>query len=31
VAPAIANPVFFHATGKRIRDLPSRIEDVLTA
>jgi xanthine dehydrogenase YagR molybdenum-binding subunit len=29
MAPAIANAVF-HATGRRVRDLPSRIEDVLT-
>jgi len=29
VAPAIANAVF-HATGKRVRTLPIRIEDVLT-
>lgn len=30
VAPAIANAVF-HATGKRVRNLPIRIEDVLTS
>jgi xanthine dehydrogenase YagR molybdenum-binding subunit len=30
MAPAIANAVY-HATGKRVRDLPVRIEDVLTA
>jgi xanthine dehydrogenase YagR molybdenum-binding subunit len=29
MAPAIANAVF-HATGRRVRDLPIRIEDVLT-
>ena len=29
MAPAIANAVF-HAIGKRVRDLPIRIEDVLT-
>ena len=29
VAPAIANAVF-HATGKRVRRLPIRVEDVLT-
>lgn len=30
MAPALANAVY-HATGKRLRDLPIRIEDVLTA
>jgi xanthine dehydrogenase YagR molybdenum-binding subunit len=30
VAPAIANAVY-HATGKRVRSLPIRIEDVLTS
>jgi xanthine dehydrogenase YagR molybdenum-binding subunit len=30
MAPAIANAVY-HATGERVRDLPIRIEDVLTA
>jgi xanthine dehydrogenase YagR molybdenum-binding subunit len=29
MAPAIA--AVFHATGKRVRDLPIRIEDMLTA
>jgi xanthine dehydrogenase YagR molybdenum-binding subunit len=28
VAPAILNPVY-HATGKRVRDLPIRIERLL--
>jgi xanthine dehydrogenase YagR molybdenum-binding subunit len=28
VAPAIANAVF-HATGRRVRHLPIRIEDVI--
>ena len=28
VAPAIANAVF-HATGKRVRELPIRIEDLI--
>jgi xanthine dehydrogenase YagR molybdenum-binding subunit len=28
VAPAVANAVY-HATGRRIRDLPIRIEDLL--
>jgi xanthine dehydrogenase YagR molybdenum-binding subunit len=30
VAPAIANAVF-HATGKRVRTLPIRVEDVLAS
>lgn len=30
IAPAIANAVF-HANGKRVRDFPIRIEDVLIA
>jgi xanthine dehydrogenase YagR molybdenum-binding subunit len=30
MAPAIANAVF-HATGRRVRDLPIRIEDILAA
>jgi xanthine dehydrogenase YagR molybdenum-binding subunit len=30
VAPAIANAVF-HATGKRVRELPIRLEDVLSS
>jgi xanthine dehydrogenase YagR molybdenum-binding subunit len=30
MAPAMANAVF-HASGKRVRDLPIRIENVLTA
>jgi xanthine dehydrogenase YagR molybdenum-binding subunit len=29
VAPAIANAVF-HATGKRVRKLPIRVEDLLS-
>ena len=30
IAPAIANAVF-HATGKRVRELPIRVESILPA